>query len=298
MVNAKRTKRKRIELFDIINVLFLCMLAFISIFPFYYVLIISVAKFEDVSKQLIYLFPTSIDLSAYKVVLSGDNILSAFMVSLFVTAAGAAFNMLLTIMAAYGLSKKGMPGRNALLTFVVFTMFFNAGLIPYYLTVKGIGLINSIFVMIIPLGINTFYLIIMKNFFTALPHSLEESAKIDGANDIYILYKIIIPTSAPIIATITLFYSVDRWNEWWHAMLFITDKEKFPLQMVLREILFDFSQTLGNSMGASIRASRINIYPRSIQMAIVVVTAVPILLVYPFLQKHFTKGIMLGSIKE
>jgi putative aldouronate transport system permease protein len=191
-----------------------------------------------------------------------------------------------------------MPGRNALLTIVVFTMFFSGGLIPYYLTVKAVGLVNNILVLIIPLGINTFNLIIMKNFFTTIPPSLEESAKIDGANDLYVLWKVVLPTSAPILATITLFYAVDRWNEWWHAMLFISNRDMFPLQMVLREILFDFSQMMGSAIGASIRASKVNIYPRSVQMAIVVVTAVPILLVYPFLQKHFTKGILLGSLKE
>jgi putative aldouronate transport system permease protein len=262
------------------------------------VVIISLADFNNISKQLIYILPTSINFEAYKVIMKGDNILNAFLVSVFVTVIGTAFNMFLSVTAAYGLSKKAMPGRNALLTIVVFTMFFSGGLIPYYLTVKAVGLVNNILVLIIPLGINTFNLIIMKNFFTTIPPSLEESAKIDGANDLYVLWKVVLPTSAPILATITLFYAVDRWNEWWHAMLFISNRDMFPLQMVLREILFDFSQMMGSAIGASIRASKVNIYPRSVQMAIVVVTAVPILLVYPFLQKHFTKGILLGSLKE
>lgn len=298
MINLKDRKTKKVDIFNIFNILFMSILAFATIFPFYYVVIISVGKYEEITRQLIYIFPTSIDLQAYKVILNAKNIGQSFLVSTFVTVVGTLFSMALTIAAAYGICKKEMPGRNIILTYIVFTMFFSAGLIPYYLTVKGVGLINSIFVLIIPLGINTFYLIILKNFFTTIPPSLEESAKIDGANDIYILYKIVLPTSAPIIATLILFYAVDRWNEWWHAMLFISDQSNFPLQMVLREILFDFSQTQGNSIGAAMRASKINIYPRSVQMAIVVVTALPIILVYPFLQKYFTKGIMIGSVKE
>ena len=296
----RHTGRKRIKLdiYGAFNILLMIILAFITIFPLYYVVIVSLGKYEEIARQSIYIFPTSIDWQAYKVIMGAENILQSFFVSAFTTIVGTTFSMLLTIAAAYGLCKKQMPGRNILLMFVLFTMFFSAGLIPYYLTVKGLGLINNILVMIIPLGINTFYLIILKNFFSTIPPSLEESAKIDGANDIYILYKIVLPTSAPIIATLILFYSVDRWNEWWHAMLFISDKKWYPLQMVLREILFDFSQTQGNSIGQAIKASKMNIYPRSVQMAIVVITALPILLVYPFLQKYFTKGIMIGSIKE
>lgn len=298
MVNHAGKATKKVDAFNIFNILIMTILAFITIFPFYYVIIISVGKYEEITRELIYIFPTSIDFQAYKVIFKADNISNSFLVSVFVTVVGTIFSMLLTVAAAYGICKKNMPGRNAILMYFVFTMFFSAGLIPYYLTVKGVGLINSIFVMIIPLGINTFYLIILKNFFATIPPSLEESAKIDGANDIYILFKIVIPTSMPIIATLILFYAVDRWNEWWHAMLFISDQSMFPLQMVLREILFDFSQTQGSSIGAAMKASKVNIYPRSIQMAIVVVTALPIIMVYPFLQKYFTKGIMIGSIKE
>lgn len=298
MLIETKKRTKGFDLYNIVNILFLSLLAFIMIFPLYYVVIVSVGKYEEIARQTLYIFPTSIDWEAYKVILQANNILQSFGNSVFVTIVGTAFSMILTIAAAYGLCKKAMPFRNIILSFVIFTMFFSAGLIPYYLTVKGVGLINNIFVMVIPLGINTFYLIILKNFFTTIPASLEESAKIDGANDIYILYKIVLPTSAPIIATLILFYAVDRWNEWWHAMLFISDKAKYPLQMILREILFDFSQTTGSSIGAAIKASKIHIYPRSVQMAIVVITAAPILIVYPFLQKYFTKGIMIGSIKE
>lgn len=298
MVKLVGRKMKKVGVFNTINIFVMSLLAFISIFPLYYVVIVSLGKYEEVARQAIYIFPTSIDLQAYKVIMGAGNLLQSFFVSTFVTIVGTAFSMILTIAAAYGLCKKAMPGRNFLLILVLITMFFNAGLIPYYLTVKGLGLINNILVLIIPLGISTFYLIILKNFFTTIPPSLEESAKIDGANDIYILYKIVLPTAAPIIATLILFYAVDHWNEWWHAMLFISDKKLFPMQMVLREVLFDFSQTQGNSIGAAIKASKMNIYPRSVQMAIVVLTALPILLAYPFLQKYFTKGIMIGSIKE
>jgi putative aldouronate transport system permease protein len=283
--------------FDLLNIAFLLIIAIITIFPFYYVLIISFADYGVLSRTSVYIFPTSISLDAYKVVLEAGNIVNSFFVSVFVTVVGTILSMILSIAAGYALSKP-LPGRNIMFTFMIFTMFFSGGLIPYYLTIKAVGLVNNVFVLIVPMAVSAFYVILLKNYFATVPPSLEESAKIDGANDLYILWKIILPTCGPIIATISLFYAVDRWNEWYHAMLFIQSKKYYPLQLVLREVLFNFDQMMGSNVGKSIAASRKFTYQRSVQMAIVVIATVPVLLIYPYLQKHFTKGIMLGSIKE
>jgi putative aldouronate transport system permease protein len=283
--------------FDALNAIILGVLALIALFPFYNVLIISLAKYEVITDSFIYLLPASIDFTAYKYIITEKKFLNAFLVSSFVTVFGVAFNMTLSVVGAYGLSKKKIPGRNFFLGAILFTMFFNGGLIPYYLVVNGLGLVNNILVMIIPNGIATMYLIIMKNYFATIPESMEESAKIDGANDLYILWKIIIPISAPFIATFALFYAVDRWNEWWNALIFINESNKAPLQIFLREILIVFNDQIG-TMGAAIRDSKTKVYMQGVQMAAIVVTALPIICIYPFLQKHFVSGIMIGSIKE
>ncbi len=283
--------------FDALNAIILGVLALIALFPFYNVLIISLAKYEVITDSFIYLLPSSIDFTAYKYIITEKKFLNAFLVSSFVTVFGVAFNMTLSVVGAYGLSKKKIPGRNFFLGAILFTMFFNGGLIPYYLVVNGLGLVNNILVMIIPNGIATMYLIIMKNYFATIPESMEESAKIDGANDLYILWKIIIPISAPFIATFALFYAVDRWNEWWNALIFINESNKAPLQIFLREILIVFNDQIG-TMGAAIRDSKTKVYMQGVQMAAIVVTALPIICIYPFLQKHFVSGIMIGSIKE
>jgi putative aldouronate transport system permease protein len=293
-MNTKATKS--ISFFNIINNIFLAVFALITLFPFYNVLISSFASFEVITKSQVYLLPTSFVLTNYKTILSEHQFYSSLWVTIFVTIVGVAFNMTLSVAGAYALSKKQLPGRNYFLVMIIFSMFFSGGLIPWYLVVKSIGLIDSIFAMIIPLGINSFYLIIMKNYFNSLPESLEESAKLDGANDLYILWKIIIPISAPFMATFSLFYAVERWNEWYNALIFIQSPGKAPLQIFLRKLLIENNMDIG-SIGAAIRDSK-SIYVQGVQMAAVVITSLPILLAYPFLQKHFASGVMIGSLKE
>ncbi|OBZ11391.1 MULTISPECIES: carbohydrate ABC transporter permease [Bacillales] len=290
-------KRKKISTFDLVVYILLSLLSIVTFFPFYNVLIISFAKFDVISQYNLYLLPLSFDLSAYKVILSDAKFWSSMTNSIFITVVGVLFSMSISVAGAYALSKKGMPGRNGMLTLILFTMFFNGGLIPFYLIIKALGLVNSIFVMIIPAGLNTFYLIIMKNYFGTLPESLEESAKLDGANDLYILLKIILPISAPFIATFGLFFAVERWNEWWYALIFISDSAKTPLQIYLRETLITSNQLLNTLAEQMATDSSSKVYTPALQMATIVITCVPILMVYPFLQKHFNKGIMVGSIK-
>ncbi|SFI72575.1 putative aldouronate transport system permease protein [Paenibacillus sp. UNC496MF] len=262
-----------------------------AVFPFYTVIITSFGTPKGM------LLPTHFTLEGYKQIIE-FGIGRAFVVSSLVTLTGTALSLTLTIIAAYALSKKAMPGRNVLMTIVIFTMFFGGGLIPYYLTVKGVGLYNSYLVMILPSAISTYYVWIMMSFFRDFPASLEESARIDGAGDLTILLRIVIPTSLPVLASISLFYAVDRWNDWYGPMLFLSDSDKYPLQLMLRNILMNISQILSKNVGMSaVDQSKINIPQEAMQMAAIVIASFPIMAVYPFLQKYFAKGVMVGSIK-
>ena len=244
-----------------------------------------------------YLFPSSLDLTAYRSIFETRRIGSSFLVSLFVTVAGTGLGMIVSVAMAYSLSKSHVPGMKLAFGVVLLTMFFSGGMIPYYLTIKSLGLIDKVAVMILPTCVSVFNVIVLKNNFAQVPPSLEESARIDGANDMTILFRIVLPTCKPILATIVLFYAVERWNEWWHAMLFITTPTKQPLQIVLREVLFNFDQ-MRSTIGASLAQNTKPVYNRSVQMATVTVATLPILCVYPFLQKYFTKGLMIGAVKE
>jgi len=288
----------KLGLFDAINYVILFLLAIITIFPLYYVVIVSLATQADIQKHLIYILPYSINFDAYAFVFKNDMIYSATFVSIFITLAGTFLSMLISTAAGYTLSKKRIPGSKIMFAFVVIPLFFTGGLIPNYLTIKSYGLINNIFVLILPSLINTFYLILIKNFFEEIPASIEESAKIDGANDIVVLYKIVLPMAAPIIATMSLFYAVDKWNDYFSALLYISNDRLKPLQLVLRQVLVDYTTVTSSAIGASIAASTSPIYQLSLQMAIIVVATIPIFIVYPFLQKYFAKGIIVGAVKE
>ena len=283
--------------FDYINGVFLLLLAIVTAFPLYYVLIISVGSYKDIVTSNMYLFPSSLDLTAYRSIFETRRIGSSFLISLFVTIVGTGLGMIVSVAMAYSLSKSHVPGMKLAFGVVLLTMFFSGGMIPYYLTIKSLGLIDKVAVMILPTCVSVFNVIVLKNNFAQVPPSLEESARIDGANDMTILFRIVLPTCKPILATIVLFYAVDRWNEWWHAMLFITTPAKQPLQIVLREVLFNFDQ-MRSTIGASLAQSTKPVYNRSVQMATVTVATLPILCVYPFLQKYFTKGLMIGAVKE
>lgn len=283
---------------DIIIQLILSFIFLVCLFPFYYVIIVSFANPIVLMNKLIYALPYSFDLSAYRMLFEEGSIVSSAIISVFITIVGTVISMFIGVMAAYGLSKKRAPLRRFFMNMVLITMFFGGQLIPYYLQIKSLGLINNIWVLILPMLVSPFYLIILKNYFLTVPSGLEESAKIDGANDFRILFQIIVPISLPILASITLFYAVDKWNEWWHAMLFLNDKTIWPMQMMLREILANISTSSLSPMGRMMAARYMNMNPLTAKMAALVLTVAPIIVVYPFLQKYFIKGIMVGSMKE
>ncbi len=260
-------------------------------------LLVSVARYEDIISSPLYILPKVIDLQNYRMAVLYPYFLNSAGVSTFVTLLGSAFSLLVTTLGAYVLSRKTLPFRKFFFYLIIIPMYFSAGLIPWYLVMKDLGFVDSIWVMIFPPLISTFYLLLMRNYFESLPPDFEESAKIDGANDIQILFHIMVPLATPIIATVALFYAVDRWNDWWLAMIFIQDKLKEPLQLILRHMVVEASVDLGSPMLNAMRDAHIQIHTRSLQMATIALTTLPILLVYPFLQRYFTKGIMLGAIK-
>lgn len=292
-----RKKNKRVTGFDIGLYTIFGILGLLTLYPFYYVLIVSFANTQASATYSPYLYPHVFDLTGYKMIIGDIYFFKSLMTTLFVTAVGTSLNMVISVMTAYVLSRKRLLGRKQLIVLITFTMLFSGGLIPTYLVVSNLGLINSIWAMIFPGMISTYYVIIMKNYFSGLPQSLEDAAKMDGANDLKVLYKIYLPISKPFMATFALFYAVERWNEWWNAYLYISDKNIKPLQIYLRDILVNFSNQL-STQAQSVVNSQGKVYVQSVQMATIVITMLPIMCLYPFLQKYFVKGVMIGAIKE
>ena len=258
--------------------------------------IVSFGTYESIHSQTLYLWPSVFDTAAYKIVFDNKLFWSSVQTTVFVTVVGTFLGVICSVAAAYPLSKKDLPGGKFFFNMMLFTMFFSGGLIPGYLVVQQVGLGDSVWCMILPVLVGQFNVILIKNYVEDLPASIEESARIDGANDMVILFKIILPMSTPIIATVALFIAVDRWNEYWFAMLHIIDKSKQPLQLLLRNVLMDTTHAMTGA-AAAIASQERKVYDQSLQMAIVTIATVPILLVYPFVQKYFTKGIMLGGVK-
>jgi putative aldouronate transport system permease protein len=269
-------------------------LAFLMLFPFVYVIAVSFSSYKDIVGQGLIIFPTHPTTEAYRAIFKGGIVTHALWVSIGLTLGGTAVNMFMTVTMAYGLSRPGMLGSRAVLALVLFTLLFSAGIIPNYLLVKNLGLINSYGSLILPGAISAFNLVILRQFFMGLPAELLESARLDGANDLWVLLRIVLPLSKPVLAVVALFYGVAHWNDFFAATLYLNDAHKWPIQLVLRQYVLQ----------GSALASAVNIDPNqpappteTTQMAVVVIATVPILIVYPFLQRYFTKGVLSGAIK-
>lgn len=271
-------------------------LALITLYPFCYVLFASLSDpVEFMTYKGILLHPLSITWESYKSVLNNPNILTGYRNTLFIVVVGTAINVILTSMGAYFLSRKGPLLKKPIMLLILLTMFINGGMIPNYLLVQQIGMYNSLWSLIWPGAISTYNMVIMRTAFQSIPDSLEESARIDGANDWVILFKLILPLSLPTMAVIGLYYAVGHWNSWFKANLYLADRKLFPLQLILRNIVVNSEvddMTVGIGTGQSYAMSF------TIKYATVIVATVPILLVYPFIQKYFVKGVMIGSLKE
>lgn len=269
-------------------------MAVACLYPMWHVVM---ASFSDPIELMrhsgVILKPLGHSLEGYRVVLQNPNIPKSYFNTIFYVLAGTSINMLLTTMGAYALSRKGFLFRRTLTLLIVFTMYFNAGLVPNFLLVKGLGMYNSILALLLPGAISTWNLIVMKTAFQSIPVSLEESARLDGANDFTILFRIFLPLSKATVAVMILFYAVGHWSSWFHAMLYLRDRAKFPLQLIMREIL------ISNSANGNASAdSDVMFLQEVVKYATIVVSTVPILFIYPFAQKYFMAGVMMGSVKE
>ncbi|HZG87784.1 carbohydrate ABC transporter permease [Paenibacillus sp.] len=283
------------KMFDGVNYLLLFIFALVTVLPFVYIIAGSFATEAELTARKFFLFPHDPSIAAYQYIFSTDTIFRAMGNSVIITVFGTLTNLAFTLTMAYSLSRRDLIGRNFFMNMIIFTMLFSGGMIPSYLIVKELGLLDSFAAVILPGAISAFNLIVIKNFFQNLPAGLEESARIDGCTDLGVLWRIVLPLSKPIIATFGLFYAVGHWNNFFAALLYLNDHKMWPLQVMLREIVMLSQMAAGdiNNMDPNF----VQPPAQSVKMAVIVVGTIPILMVYPFLQKHFAKGVLLGSIK-
>lgn len=283
------------RIFDICNAIIMVLLIILTLYPMLYILFSSLSEGNRlISFNGILLWPQGFSLEGYKAVLSNPTILSGFKNTLFILVVGLGINMTLTSLGAYFLSREGVMLQKPIMFFIVFTMFFQGGLIPFFLIVKSYGLLDSLWALILPTAVSTFNLIIMRTYFMAIPKELEESAFLDGAGHFTILFRIFIPLSMPVVAVLILYYGVGHWNSWFNAMIFLRDQDLYPIQLVVRNIILenDNASMLGTTTLIQSRD-----VAETLKYAAIIVTTAPILLLYPFLQKYFVKGVMVGALK-
>ncbi len=284
------------QLFIIVNYLLLTIIAMSTMYPFINQLVLSISTTKEAYRSGLHMWPNfnEITFGAYQVIFKSSNIWIGFRNSVIRSAFGTALALFIYSLTAYPLSKSKFPGVKLFTFLFVFTMLFDGGVIPNYILIRRLGLMNTRLALILQGVVSTFNIIIIRNFFKSIPESLEESAKLDGAGDITIFFKIIIPLSTAVLATVSLWVAVWHWNNWFDAMLYITNKSKQVLQIILREILI---QNSGEMMNDVRKTQSLDFQLIQIQAAVIIVSVVPVMMIYPFIQKHFTKGIMLGSVK-
>ncbi len=280
------------KVFNCINLILMLLVLVVTLYPFWYVSVASLSTIDHIVGSTVLIAPNGIHLDAYRQVFRNDMVPRAYLNTVFVTVVGTGLSMFLSILGAYVLSIRGLPGRTALTFFVVFTMLFGGGMVPTYLVVSKLGLVNSIWSLIIPGCISAYNMILMRNFFQNVPEGLYEAAVIDGIRPAGYLFRILLPLSTAAIATVTLFYAVSYWNDYFTSVLYVRDRELWPMQRILREALLtaQFDTMMYND-------SKQTQPPETLKNAMIVVAVVPILCVYPFVQKYFVKGVMLGSMK-
>jgi len=281
--------------FDTANYIVLTLFGLAAVLPFVYVIAGSFASDAELTSRAVFFIPKTFTLNAYEFIFSTATIVKSIGVSVYVTVIGTLVNLFFTVTMAYSLAKRGLYGRNLVLNLVIFSMLFGGGMIPTYLVVKELQLLDSLWALMLPGAISAFNLIIVKNFFQEIPKEIEEAGRIDGCSELGLLWRIVLPLSMPVLATFTLFYAVGHWNDFFSALLYINDPEKWPLQVMLRQIVL-LSQAAAGDLN-SMDPNFVKPPDQSIKMAVIVVGTIPILCVYPFLQKHFAKGVLLGSVK-
>lgn len=298
-MKIKRSKAE--QAFNIFNIILMFVLMVVTLYPLLYVLFASLSDASKLMQHSGLLFkPLGLNLSSYKIVIQDRQILSGYMNTIIVVVAGVLISMVLTILGAYTLSRKNLYWGKMISMIVIIPMFFSGGLIPFYLLVKNLGMLDSLWALILPTALSTYNMMIMRTALAGVPKALEEAAEIDGANPLVVLFRILIPLTIPTIAVLILYYAVANWNSWFNAMLFLPKaKEKWPLQLVLRNLLIQ-NQTddLTSGVAAADKFSvSETIKSETIKYATIIVSTLPILCLYPFLQKYFLKGVMVGSVK-
>ena len=285
------SRDRKIQGLDIVIFVILAIYAILIIFPFWNAFVISISGEASYLKSNLLLWPTELDLSAYQQVFTNNQLWSGFGITMILLIGGTLYQLFFTVITGYAMSRNKWFGKNFVMNMILVTMFFGGGMVPYYYLIKSLGMMNTIWVMIIPGAIDTFNMLLMRNYFASLPAEMEESAKIDGANDLIIFVKIFLPLSLPMLATIGLFFAVGNWNSWYNAMLFIPDRtEIWPLQMVLRNMIATVSSNIENP-------EAVDGFSQGLTMASIFFTIVPMMCFYPFLQRFFVKGIVVGAIK-
>lgn len=279
------------KIFDVCNITFLGLLGLITLYPFWDCLVVSFSSIKSYLSSGVHLWPKEWSLEGYKYMLSNMQLWISYANSIFITVVGTALNMILTTMAAYVLSRRDLKGQRFFRFFAVFTMMFSGGTIPLYMVVMKLHLMNSLWSMILPTAINTYNLIILRNFFMDLPVELEEAALLDGCTDVGVLFRVMLPISKPALTTVTLFYAVDHWNEFFSAIMYINKMEEWPLQLFLRSMLFM------NDAAYSSGGESLFMLGQPMKMAAIMLAIIPIMCAYPFFQRYFTTGITAGAVK-
>lgn len=283
------------KIFNVFNIAIMILVALCTLYPMVHVLFASLSNGNELlSHTGLLIKPLDFTLSGYKMVFKDPMIVKGYANTLFVVVIGTVISVVLTAMGAYVLSRRDAMLQKPFMIFILFTMFFSGGMIPFYFTVRGLGMYNSLWSLIWPTAINTFNLIIMRTGFETIPESLKESATIDGAGHFRVLFSIVIPLAMPTIAVIVLYYAVEKWNAWFHASLFIQDRSKYPLQLVLRGILLSNDTAAMTGGTSTIDQESVS---ESVKYGVIMVATLPILALYPFLQKYFVKGVMVGAVK-
>ncbi|MFD0678724.1 MULTISPECIES: carbohydrate ABC transporter permease [unclassified Paenibacillus] len=286
---------KKISFFDTLNIMGMLLLIAVTFYPLYYMGIVSISSGLAVQRGDVFLYPVELSLKAYSVVLDDPAILRSYGNTLLYTALGVTVNLIMTTLCAYPLSRTYLYGKSLFAFFVVFTMFFDGGLIPRYMVVNSLGMVNTIWAILIPTAINVFNMLLMRTFFEQIPEVLNESATIDGAGEGRILLQIILPLCMPVMATMFIFYAVSHWNSFFPALIYLNDKSMFPLQILVRNIVIQGELSsqiteMGSNEGTSLMA-------QNVKYAVVFIAILPILAIYPFVQKYFVQGAMLGAVK-
>lgn len=292
----KSKKKNKISVFDVVNHILLTLFGLCCVFPVLYEIMLSFSSKADYLKANLIIIPRDFNIEAYKFIFGQGRVGRAFAISLFVTIAGTLYSLILTSLGAYAFTRKNIPGLKICFTLVLITMFFSGGIIPFYLTVGNLVGTNNLWCLIIPFGINSFNMIILRNFFMQVPESLLESCRMEGASEFRILFQFVLPLSRAGIATIMLWYLVAKWDDWYWPSFFLSKRsDLYPLALELRNVL---AKEDGSNPVGGIQIDGTKLFSQGQNAAMIVVSITPILLVYPFLQKYFVKGVMIGSVKE